>query len=178
MKKINPYQEEQRAFLRLLGATLLLFGLFLTAIAMHSLFTSDFDNSPDRFWMGFLGLPLIFIGGAMLQAGYMGAVTRYAAGEVAPVAKDTINYLAEGTQPGVKNIGKALGEGISEGMDGGRGEEKEEETPPPPEYINERTEKEKGTIRERLERLDGLRRDGLIGSEDYEEQKDRILNEL
>ena len=34
------------------------------------------------------------------------------------------------------------------------------------------------TVRERLEKLEGLRRDGLIDEDDYEQQKDRILNDL
>ena len=37
---------------------------------------------------------------------------------------------------------------------------------------------EQKTVRERLEKLEGLRRDGLIDDEDFEEQKDRILSDL
>jgi len=51
----------------------------------------------------------------------MGKVARYAAGEMAPVGKDTFNYVAKGTQEGVKAFAGALGEGLSEGLGGGLG---------------------------------------------------------
>jgi hypothetical protein len=51
---------------------------------------------------------------------FQGAIARYQAGEVAPVAKDTINYLAEGTQEGVKTVATAVAEGIAAGMGGPR----------------------------------------------------------
>ena len=49
----------------------------------------------------------------------MGAVARYQAGEVAPVAKDRFNFMAEGTQEGVKTVASAVGEGLSSGLGAG-----------------------------------------------------------
>jgi hypothetical protein len=42
----------------------------------------------------------------------MGAVGRYMAGEMAPVAKDTFNYMADGTQDGIRTVARAVGEGL------------------------------------------------------------------
>ena len=52
----------------------------------------------------------------------MGKVMRYGAQEIAPVAKDTFNYMAEGTSEGVKTMASALGQGLREGgLAGGSG---------------------------------------------------------
>jgi len=56
----------------------------------------------------------------MCQFGFMGSVFRYMSGEAAPVQKDTFNYLAEGTQPGVRTMAQAVGQGFNEGMSAGR----------------------------------------------------------
>ena len=120
--------------------------------------------------MPFLGMPLIFVGGAMLQYAYMGTVARYAAGELAPVATDTVNYMAEGSAGGVQTISRAIGEGLAEGMAQGGGAA--------PGEREAAQEEDRGTVRERLEELDALRDEGLIDEQDYEEQKDRILDDL
>lgn len=90
----------------------------------------------------------------MTKMGFLGAIFRYTAGETAPVAKDTFNYTARETKEGVKDIASAVSEGFREGS------------------------KEKESVEDRLEKLKGLRDQGLIDAEDYEEQKDRILNDL
>ena len=53
-----------------------------------------------------------FLSIVFLSKGYRGAIMRYHAQEVAPVAKDTFNYMAHGTKDGVREIGKALSEGF------------------------------------------------------------------
>jgi hypothetical protein len=47
---------------------------------------------------------------------FLGSFTRYVFGETAPVQKDTFNYLAEGTQGGVRTVATAVGEGLAAGM--------------------------------------------------------------
>jgi hypothetical protein len=69
---------------------------------------------PRYFWCGFVGLPLMALGGAMCQFGYLGDVARYVSAETSPVAKDTANYLAEGIQPGAKAVAKSIAEGVLE----------------------------------------------------------------
>jgi hypothetical protein len=65
-------------------------------------------------------MSLLFVGVAMCSFAFQGAILRYQAGEVAPVAKDTFNYMAEGTREGVKTVATAIGEGIAAGMSNSR----------------------------------------------------------
>ena len=58
------------------------------------------------------GMLMAAVGGAMTTWGYMGRVARYAAGELAPVGKDTFNYMAGGTRDGVRTVATAVGEGL------------------------------------------------------------------
>ena len=76
-----------------MGAALVLIGL---AVAdFFAAFNSDGSDTPTRMWTFFVALPLFIIGGFCLQAGFAGAGARYAAGEVAPVARDTLSYLRD-----------------------------------------------------------------------------------
>ena len=107
-----------RKTLRYLGLLILTIGILLTLIGMISFFSAFGSFEPPHYtWCLFLGMPLIFIGGVMTMFGYMGAFTRYVAGESAPVAKDVVNYMGENTQPGVKAFTKAVTQGIKEGLE-------------------------------------------------------------
>jgi hypothetical protein len=44
---------------------------------------------PSKFWMAFVGLPLIAVGGWFLQAGFVGAASRFVASETAPAVRTT-----------------------------------------------------------------------------------------
>ncbi len=110
----DPGQAQTRATLRTVGPLVLGAGVLLTVIAFVDFFASFGGFEPPRFfWCAFLGMPLIAVGAALCKFGYVGAVTRYVAGEVAPVARDTVNYLAEGTHDGVKELARAVGEGLA-----------------------------------------------------------------
>jgi hypothetical protein len=112
---------EIRGVLRFIGPLVLLVGLGFTIVGFGSFFLSFGSFEPPRyFWCAFVGLPLLAIGGGITKFAYMGAVGRYVAGEAAPVAKDTFNYLADGTSPGVKSLARAVGEGLAGA--GGRSE--------------------------------------------------------
>jgi hypothetical protein len=77
---------------------------------------SESDPSvPSNFWMAFIGLPLLVIGASMTRYGYMGAMARYVADEVAPVAADTVNYVVDETEDSITTVAKAIGEGIRGG---------------------------------------------------------------
>jgi hypothetical protein len=92
-------------------------GLLFIVIGMVSFFSAFGGFEPPHyFWCCFVGMPLAAVGGAMTSMGFMGAVTRYQAAEVAPVGKDTANYVADGIQPGVKTMAKAITSGLSEGL--------------------------------------------------------------
>jgi hypothetical protein len=60
-------------------------------------------------------MPLLWLGGVLCGAGFIGAAARYMAGESAPVAKDTFNYMAVETKDGVKTVTTAMGEGLATG---------------------------------------------------------------
>jgi hypothetical protein len=77
---------------------------------------------PDYFWLAFVGMPLMFVGSVMSMYGFMGAVARFMAGEAAPVAADTVNYMAEETKGAVETVAKAAAKGVVEGMNAGRTE--------------------------------------------------------
>ncbi len=118
-QKINPKHAEIRQVLRIVGPLVAVVGLLLIAIGFGSFFMSLGKFEPPRFfWCAFLGMPLLFLGIAMSQFGFLGAVARYQAGELAPVGKDTINYLAEGTKDGVQTIAAAVGAGLAQNATG------------------------------------------------------------
>ncbi len=82
----------------------------------------DFESTGRRMRSSagciFAGFALIFVGGVMTGFGFMGAVARYKAAEIAPVGKDAFNYLAAGTHEGVKTVAGAVGEGLAQGLRG------------------------------------------------------------
>ncbi|MGO9110750.1 MAG: zinc-ribbon domain-containing protein [Thermoguttaceae bacterium] len=119
--KLDPLHASTRRTLRMLGPILAGIGLLLMIIGIGSFFASFGSFQPPRFfWCAFLGAPLLFVGLVICGFAFQGAVLRYQVGEVAPVAKDAINYMAEGTQEGVKTFAAALGEGLAAGMGGSR----------------------------------------------------------
>jgi hypothetical protein len=63
-------------------------------------------------------MPILFVGIVMCMFGFLGALARYQAGEVAPVGKDTFNHLAEGTKGGVQTVATAVGAGLTQGLAG------------------------------------------------------------
>ena len=81
-----------------MGAAVILIGIAI--VDFLATMNSDTMAGPSRFWMFFLAVPLFFVGGVCLNAGFGGAGLRYAAGEAAPVAKDTMAYLRDEPQAG------------------------------------------------------------------------------
>lgn len=109
---IDPGHKGPQNLFRVLGPVVLGLGLFLIVIAFVDFFLAF---GAKLFWCFFLAMPLIFVGGVMCQFGYAGKVARYMAQEMAPVSKDTFNYLADGTQEGVKTVAAAVGQGLAAG---------------------------------------------------------------
>lgn len=106
-----------RTLFRVLGPLVVLVGLAFVVLAGIDFFGSmgSFTGQPTRFWMFFVGLPLLAVGGWLTMAGFMGAGARYTAGEYAPVVKDTAGYLSDGR--GVLGIGRTAAP-ASEGATG------------------------------------------------------------
>jgi hypothetical protein len=118
----TPEQQATRNFLRKVGPLVFGAGLICVIIGMVDFFMAmSSRGEPRLFWLLFVGMPLMFVGGVMSQFGFLGAVTRYVAGEGAPVAADTANYLADETKGAVETVAKSAAKGIAEGIEAGRG---------------------------------------------------------
>jgi hypothetical protein len=116
MDKLNAGQERTRRVLRWVGVSLMVVGGILVAIGMGSFFMAFGGMEPPRyFWCAFVGMPIGFAGLVLASYGFMGSIARYSAGEMAPVGKDTFNYMAEGTKEGVRTVASAIGEGLRAG---------------------------------------------------------------
>ncbi|MBD8870721.1 zinc ribbon domain-containing protein [Nocardioides donggukensis] len=109
-------QRSKRLVLRVVGVVAMTIALALTTIALLDFFTFDsgfadpfsdeaMSAEPTKFWMFFLALPFFVAGAACLQAGFLGAASRFAAGETMPVARDSMEYLTRGQ--GLGNLGRA-----------------------------------------------------------------------
>jgi hypothetical protein len=118
-ERINPGHTSARSALRVVGPIVAAIGLVMTLIGLGSFFSSfgSFGSSgfgpPRYFWCAIVGLPLLGLGLMITKVAFMGRVLRYVAGETAPVAKDTFNYVAEGTQQGVRTLASAVAEGLT-----------------------------------------------------------------
>lgn len=112
-------QEGIRSTLRTVGILLIVVGGVFTAIGLID-FLSAFGSfrAPTMFWAAFIGLPMIGVGLNLAKYGYLGAAGRYVAGEVAPIAKDTVNYIAEGSKDSIATISRAVGEGMARSQSG------------------------------------------------------------
>jgi hypothetical protein len=116
---IDPNHQQTRGILRVVGPLILLVGLGFMVVGFGSFFMAFGSHSPPRyFWCAFVGMPLLFVGIVTTAIAFMGRVQRYVAGESLPVAKDSVNYMADGTKGAVRTMATALGEGLRAGMDG------------------------------------------------------------
>ena len=96
-----------RTFFRIAGPLVLVVALGFMALGLVDFFgsMSSFEG-PDRFWMLFVGIPLLAVGGWLSQAGYAGVAARYAAGELSAVVKDSASYLTDGE--GLLGVGRTV----------------------------------------------------------------------
>lgn len=80
-------------------------GLLFIAISIIEFFIvfGSFE-SPKLTWLFIIAMPLVTGGSICLKYGYMGAVIRYTSSEVAPVAKDTVNYMIDGTKDSIAGV--------------------------------------------------------------------------
>ncbi len=88
-----------------MGTALVLIGLAI-ADFVHAASADDFDTQPTKFWYFFVALPFFAVGGACLNAGFMGAAARYGAGETMPVVRDSASYLSDGQ--GILGVGRTV----------------------------------------------------------------------
>lgn len=109
--KRKPFVTEEhintRNTFRILGPVILLIAIICLIIGFKSTFMPEPDPfideygnfistpSQNKFWLMFVGMPLLAIGLALTKAGFAGKVAEYGARELAPVAKETWNYIKE-----------------------------------------------------------------------------------
>lgn len=109
----HPAHSTHRSALRFVGFVLALVGGGFTAVGLLSFVGAMAGGGmPQQFWCAFVGLPLLGLGTMLLKMGYFGAVTRYVAGEVVPVAVDATNYVVANTTDSLRQAARAVGEGL------------------------------------------------------------------
>ena len=97
-------QSRVRNVFRVLGVVITGTALVFLLIGGIDFFSSmNSFAGPTKFWMFFVGVPMLGVGGWLLQAGFLGLGARYVSGEVSPVAKDAAAYLTDGK--GMLNLG-------------------------------------------------------------------------
>jgi hypothetical protein len=105
-------QDTTRTVFRVVGVVLLLLALTFLALGLQSFFAafgSDDPGFPSRFWMAFVGVLMLAPAGWCLQAGFIGAASRYVAGETTPVLKESAAYLTDGQ--GILGVGRTVDDG-------------------------------------------------------------------
>lgn len=108
---VTEKHRQTRNTFRFIGPLIVAVGVILTVIAGIDFFTLEMFEEPTYFWLFFLSIPILFVGISLCSFGYGGKVAEYQAREYAPVAKDTIQYLAKETIPAVKEISKSINSG-------------------------------------------------------------------
>ena len=113
IRQLDPGHQGVRTVLRLFGPLVALTGLIFIVVGMVDFFSAaGSHHAPTKFWCLFVGMPVLFVGLVLSKFAFLGRIGRYMAGEMAPVAKDTINYMAAGTRESVREIAGAIGEGL------------------------------------------------------------------
>lgn len=103
-KILDPKNEKARKKFKIIGLIILGIGLTLFIISIISFFIAFSSMEfPRLIWLPFIAIPLIAIGSFMTKLGYMKQMNSYVASQTAPVTKDTINYLVDGTSDTIAN---------------------------------------------------------------------------
>lgn len=106
-----------RLFFQVVGPMVLIAGVVCMTLGFLSM-TKDMGNfgsgPPKLVFLLALGIPLMFVGLVLSGLGYKRWFAQYTTSELSSVASQTVNYLGDTTQEGVRAIGQALREGIQE----------------------------------------------------------------
>ena len=96
--EMKDYSKTKKTF-RTLGFIILPIGLVLSIIGFIDFFMSFNSMTQQKlFFCLFIGLPLTSIGIIFLILGFMKELNSFAASQSAPVHKDVINYMLDGTR--------------------------------------------------------------------------------
>ena len=114
-QQTDPEHKQTRDILRVVGPLVVIAGLTCMVIGFPK---TSFDSRRDLYenmWCLPVGGLLVAFGMQICKFAFMGAVRRYMAHELAPVGKDAVNYMAEGTKDAVRDVATAVGEGLRAG---------------------------------------------------------------
>lgn len=89
-----------RTVMTILGAIILIVGIFLLISATASFFQGD----PSNFHLAFIGMPLIFVGIVILGSFNSGRLLRFQAKQQAPVKKDVTKYMLDETGDDIAKV--------------------------------------------------------------------------
>lgn len=92
MNKKNNYEKSKKV-LRTIGLTMSISGLICIIIGMIDFFSSFNDGVPKLFFLLFIGLPLFGIGLGLTIMSYADKIHKYAASQVMPTIKESVNYV-------------------------------------------------------------------------------------
>lgn len=116
MKIDNEAHREIRKVLRVVGPLVLGMGLLFLVIALVDFFMAFGGAEPPKlFWCGFIGVPLLAFGGMICNFAFMVSISRYTANEIAPVGKDVVTYMADGTKDAMRDVAAAVAAGFKTG---------------------------------------------------------------
>ena len=109
----NRYEKTAKK-LRIIGFILLLIGAACVITGMTEFFmkmSSKYGDAPSLFFLNFIGFPFLAGGGVCLIMGYQRKMNNYIISQNAPVAKDAMNYMLDGTSDAMANTaGKVANE--------------------------------------------------------------------
>jgi len=89
-------QAFRRTVFRVLGALVLLVASGFLLVAAMDLFGAA-SAEPVRFWLLFVGIPLLVVGAVLVQLGFGGVGARYVAAEYVPILREAMNSLGRPT---------------------------------------------------------------------------------
>ena len=148
-----PYEPTNsiiRTIFRVAALILLPLGVIFSAVGILDFFSAFSGHGfPTRFWCVFVGFPMLGLGTFCFKAGFLRTISGYIAGEAAPVAKDTIEYIAQEMRPTIRAINADIHE-TGDSSDPA----------------------------ERLKQLESLKTEGLISEQEYSDKRAKILNEI
>jgi Na+/proline symporter len=97
-------QQTARTVVRVIGCVVLDAALYVLISGFRDSIATD--GGPTHFWMMFVGIFGLAIAGWCLRAGFLGAASRYVAGETMSTVKDSASYLTDGQ--GILGAGRTV----------------------------------------------------------------------
>lgn len=104
----NDKHNKVKTRLKIIGFIVLAIGLACTVTGMVDFFTTamNMNGMPKLFWLLFIGVPMLGIGGTLLGFAFQREIMRYTKNEAVPV----INEASEELKPAVKSVAEAVKE--------------------------------------------------------------------